>query len=137
MKNLNKLIWALAILLIAFTACTDEVDDDAGDKVSKITITVKDLTATSAVVSFPVLEDSHNYTVNLYNGDGNYVDFDFFSTGMFPGDEVVDGVATLDPFTDLSASTEYKVVVKGTKNIYQEGIVTVALDSVMFTTLAQ
>ena len=45
------------------------------------------------------------------------MDFDFFSTGMFPGDEVVDGVATLDPFTDLSASTEYKVVVKGTKNI--------------------
>ncbi|WP_066631613.1 fibronectin type III domain-containing protein [Labilibacter marinus] len=141
MKNLNKLVWILAMIMVVLSSCSeDEGDDDIkndDDEVAKIAITIKDLTASSAVVTFPVLEDSHIYTIELFNAKGEAVDQEIVGTGLLPDDEVVDGVATLDAFTGLDASSDYTVKVKGTRNIAGEGGVMIAQDETSFTTLAQ
>ena len=134
--KLNKLILGLALLMVAFVACEKDDENEPGG-VQSINITVSDLTATSAVVSFPVLEDAHNYTAQLYDAEGEWVDMDFATVGMFSSDNVKDGVATLDAFEDLTPSSKYKVVVEGTENVLTEGVVTLAKDSVEFTTLAE
>ncbi len=128
----TKISIVLLLISILYVSCSEDSGTESPSEIQSIDITVSEITSSSVIITFPEVEKAHNYTLKLYDVDGEWVDVDSILDM-----EVVDGVATSDGFDDLNSDTEYKVVVEVTRNVLGEGIITLAQDSINFRTLVQ
>lgn len=128
---MKTIIWSIAIIAFALTSCSDDdKKDDIEPVIAGIKLTATEVLDTKATITFPEVDEAHNYTVLAYDSEGNNDDMDFPIAS-----DIVDGIVTSE-LKHLVESTDYKIVVTATKNVYEVGIVLLAKDSVYIQTTA-